>query len=501
MFFTNNNHNWHAKLFLLNWQVLRRALTRRGVCVALIVLPVALSSPLVQAQDQGTQDFTLGFGDNNEVRELTLPIGKTQIIRSARALEQVIVGNADIADVQLLNDRQFLIMGLSAGTTNLAFRDTNNRVIAVMDVVVGYDMDSLKRNIHEALPDEPNIEVRSANGKIMLNGQVGNASTMDIALQLARSYAGAEGEVINLMQVGGGQQVMLEARIAEIKRNSLRNLGFETYGGATAGDNTVFGFLTGDPIQSSFGGGLGLETTTFGTIPIGVTLRALEQEGSARILAEPNIVALSGQEANFLVGGEFPVPIAQTGNDNAGTITIEWKEFGVGLRFTPTVLSDRRINMQLSTEVSDIDFTTGTAILGTTIPGLRTRRAGTTVELGDGNSFAIAGLLQGDISTVAREFPGLGNIPILGALFRSTEFQQDETELVIIITPRLVRSSQTDSLALPTDGYRPPNRFEQYIGGQVEGKPSVDANGNPIPARTPADRTAEGLDGAGGHQF
>ncbi|MEX2333604.1 MAG: type II and III secretion system protein family protein, partial [Pseudohongiella sp.] len=411
------------------------------------------------------------------------------------------VGNASIADVELLNDRQFLIMGLSAGTTNLAFRDTNNRVIAVMDVVVGYDMDSLKRNFHEALPGEPNIEVRSANGKILLSGQVGSAATMDTALQLARSYAAGEGEVINLMQVGGGQQVMLEARIAEVKRNALRNLGIEAYGGGSAGDNTVFNFLTGNPVQSAFGGGLGIETTSFGSIPVGVVLQALEQEGSAKVLAEPNIVALSGQEANFLVGGEFPVPIAQTGGDNAGTITIEWKEFGVGLRFTPTVLSDRRINMQLTTEVSDLDFTTGTAILGTTIPGLRTRRAGTTVELGDGNSFAIAGLLQSDISTVAREFPGLGSIPILGALFRSSEFQQDETELVIIITPRLVQSSGDGALVLPTEGYQAPSRIEQYIEGRVEGAPPMDAQGNPVSPQTPADRIEDGLDGASGHQF
>lgn len=483
MFFINDNSSHRQPC--ASWQAVPAMLVRLGRCTILLAASLVLTFSQVQAQD-----FTVGFADDAEIRELTLPVGKSQIIRSTRALNQVIVGNANIADVQLLNDRQFLIMGRNAGTTNLAFRDTNNLVIAVMDVVVGYDMESLKRNVHETLPGEPNIEVRSANGKIMLSGQVGSASTMDTALQLARSYAGGEGEVINLMQVGGGQQVMLEARIAEVKRNSLRNLGIETYGSGTAGDNTVFGFLTGNPSLASFGGGLGVETTSFGVLPIGAVLQALEQEGSAKILAEPNIVALSGQEANFLVGGEFPVPIAQSSDDNAATITIQWKEFGVGLRFTPTVLSDRRINIQLSTEVSDLDFTTGTAIMGTTIPGLRTRRAGTTVELGDGNSFAIAGLLQNDISTVVREFPGLGNIPILGALFRSTEFQQDETELVIIITPRLVRSSGGTGLALPSDGYQAPTRREQYLEGRVEGAPAVSG-------QTPG----AGLDGSGGHQF
>lgn len=496
--FTNNDNRHTGRRRTL--QSALTALMQLKVCAFLVATTVALtlSSSRVQAQ---TEDFTLGFSDDSAIRELTLPVGKTQIIRSARALEQIIVGNAEIADVELLNDRQFLIMGLGAGTTNLAFRDTNNQVIAVMDVVVGYDMESLKRNLHEVLPNEPGIEVRSANGKIMLSGQVGSSATMDTALQLARSYAAGEGEIINLMQVGGGQQVMLEARIAEVKRNSLRNLGIETYGGGSAGDNTAFSFITGNPLQSAFGGGLGIETTSFGSIPIGVVLRALEQEGSAKVLAEPNIVALSGQEASFLVGGEFPVPIAQTGGDNAGTITIEWKEFGVGLRFTPTVLSDRRINMQLTTEVSDLDFTTGTAILGTTIPGLRTRRAGTTVELGDGNSFAIAGLLQSDISSVAREFPGLGSIPILGTLFRSTEFQQSETELIIIITPRLVRSSDSRELMLPTDVYQAPNRREQYLEGRVEGAPATDTQGDPISPQPRAGRNEGGLDGASGHQF
>ena len=488
----------HIKRLLpaTDWLARYRTLARLCIVAMLLAVPAVLAQPAL------AQDFTMGFGDNNEIRELTLPVGKTQVIRSARELEQIIVGNAGVADVQLLNDRQFLIMGKSAGTTNLAFRDTNNNVIAVMNVVVGYDMESLKRNFHETLPGEPGIEVRSANGKIVLSGQVSSASTMDTALQLARSYASdEEGEVINLMQVGGGQQVLLEARIAEVKRNALRNLGVETYGGGTAGDNTVFGFLTGAPLQTAFGGGLGVETTIFGTTPVNVLLQALEQEGSAKVLAEPNIVALSGNEANFLVGGEFPVPIAQTGNTNNGTITIQWKEFGVALRFTPTVLSDRRINLQLITEVSDIDFTTGTAILGTTIPGLRTRRAGTTVELGDGNSFAIAGLLQSDISSVVREFPGLGNIPVLGALFRSTEFQQDETELVIIITPRLVQSSGGGALALPTDGYRPPSRREQYLEGNVGGISTMDAAGNPIPSQVPASRIENSLDGPSGHQF
>ena len=287
---------------------------------------------------------------------------------------------------------------------------------------------------------------------------------------------------------------MLEARIAEVNRNRLRDLGIQTAvsetGTGGTGSGTGFNFLTGSPLQQAFGG---LVLNNFSpSDSLLVSLQALEQEGSAQILAEPNIVAMSGQEANFLVGGEFPVPIAQSGSNSNGAITIQFKEFGVGLNFTPTVLSSNRINLNLTTEVSDIDFSTGTSVQGTNVPGLRTRRVSTTIELGDGNSFAIAGLLQNDIATIVRQFPGLGNIPVIGALFRSTEFDRGETELVIVVTPRLVQSTDRRNLALPTDDYYAPDPWDLYVNGLLEAPDEV-------PTGTGAD--AQGLDGAQGHQF
>lgn len=461
-----------------------------ALCLGLM----GMTFTLAEAVHAAEASYTLGLDGGERVDELVLPIGKSQIIRSHSALEQVVVGNPEIADVQLLNDNQFLVLGQSAGTTNLALWDTQSNIVAILDVVVGYDLEAIKRKLNEMLPNEQGIEVRSSNGDVMLSGEVSSASVLDTVLAVTDSYAGER--VVNLMQVGGGHQVVLEARIVEIKRNRLQELGVQTNITGTAGSETAFRLLTGNALGNAFGDGLTVNDTGIGKA-ISLNLQALEREGAAQVLAEPNIVAMSGEEASFLVGGEFPVPIAQTGNLAGGTLTIEWKEFGVGLLFTPTVLSSNRINLRLATEVSDLDFTSGTSVMGTTVPGLRTRRASTTIELGDGNSFAIAGLLQNDMSSAVREYPGLGNLPVLGALFRSTGFQREETELVIVMTPRLVNSVERQQVRVP-DNIRPPSAWDLYGMGRPEGLPEQ------YRYDTTTDGSAEaeqGLDGTQGHQF
>lgn len=458
-------------------------------CLGLMALAVTLAD----AANAAEAPYTLGLNGGDTVDELILPIGKSQIIRSRSALEQVVVGNPEIVDVQLLSDNQFLVLGQSAGTTNLALWDTQSNILAIVDVVVGYDLQAIKRKLDEMLPDEQDIEVRSSNGDVVLSGRVSSASVLDTVLAVSDSYAGDR--VVNLMQVGGGHQVVLEARIVEIKRNRLRELGVQTDIIGTAGSETAFRLLTGTPLGNAFGNGVTLNDTGIGKF-MSLNLQALEREGAAQVLAEPNIVAMSGEEASFLVGGEFPVPIAQTGGA-VGTLTIEWKEFGVGLLFTPTVLSNDRINLRLVTEVSDIDFTSGTSVLGTTVPGLRTRRASTTIELGDGNSFAIAGLLQNNMSTAIRQFPGLGNVPLLGALFRSSDFQREETELVIVMTPRLVRSVQRQQVRVP-DNIRLPTAWDLYGLGRSEALPPEVRVDNTAAAIAEAE---QGLDGTQGHQF
>jgi pilus assembly protein CpaC len=457
-----------------------KAICRCGFMALLLLSPMT-------AQSQ--QSYTLGLNGNAEVEEMALPVGKSQIIESNQPLSQVVVGNPNVANVQLLNENQFLVVGQSPGITNLAFKDTNERVIAILDLVVGYDLVAIRRKLDDILPEERGVEVTSANGRVVISGQVSSAMAQDAILTLTNTFAGDEA-VVNLLEVGGGQQVMLEARIAEVNRTRLRDLGVATDIVGGSGSETGFDLITGDVLQNAFGGVV-LNNTSISD-NLNVALSALVQEGAAQVLAEPNIVAMSGQQASFLAGGEFPIPVAQ-GGGLAGAISIQYREFGVGLEFVPTVLSSDRINLQLTTEVSDLDITSGTSVLGTNVPGIRTRRVSTSIELGDGNSFAIAGLLQNDIAALVSEFPGLGSIPIIGALFRSNEFTRDETELVIVVTPRLVTSVDRNAISLPTDNFRAPSAYDQILQGRTEAP-------EPEPAAGQATGD-QGLDGAQGHQF
>ena len=441
----------------------------------------------------------LGSGVLSE-NELDVSVGKSLIVYSPKRIKEIIIGNPDVANVRLLSSQQVLVLGKAPGRTNMAFRDSKKNVIALLDVVVGYDIVGLKQKLHEVLPQEEGVEVRGANDSVMLSGQISSALAMDSVLAIARSFAPKE-KVLNLLQVGGGQQVMLEARIAEVFRDSLKNLGIRTTingTSGTSGDLTALSLVTGGALASAFGTFSLAETGIFSLLDL--KLDALEKRGLSNTLAEPNIIALSGHEASFLAGGEFAVPTAQ----DDGGISVEFKEFGVGLKFTPTVLSNRKINLKLATEVSAIDTTSGATINNITVPGVTTRRASTTIEMADGQSFAIAGLLQNDIENVVNKFPGLGDIPVLGALFRSTDFQRRETELVILVTPRLVKPTPAGRHVFPTDGYIPPNNRDQYLFGRLEGLPDAPAAEQSAPSGSGGateQKTPSGIDGAHGHQL
>ena len=435
---------------------------------------------------------TLEFGDDLDVGEMTLALGKSQVVTAPTDLSQVVVGNPNIADVRLLSSRRVLLLGRGAGRTNLALRDEDDQVVALLDLVVTHDTQGLKRKLHELLPEETGIEVRSSNAAVILSGEVSDARALETALTAARSFAGDD--VRNMLRVGGGQQVMLEVRIAEVRRNSLRELGVQ---GQISGSSDSFAYdlITGGSaatVPGAFVDGL------FEWTDVMLRLQALETRGAAKTLAEPNIVAMSGQQASFLVGGEFPVPVVQSGGSDA--VTIQFKEFGVGLEFTPTVLSSETINLKLQTEVSTLDRDRGTQVLGTAVPGLSTRRAGTSIELGDGQSFAIAGLLQNDMDSVIREFPGLGRIPILGALFRSSAYQRNETELAIVVRPRLVQPGPAGTMRLPTDTFIPPSAVDQYLMGRLEGVPPRAVRRDEGRQREEQSREG-GLEGAYGHEF
>jgi pilus assembly protein CpaC len=384
------------------------------------------------------------------------------------------------------------VLGKKTGTTSLTLYDKTNRLIAVVDIVVGPDVMTLKHQLADLLPGDE-IGVRMSSDSVILEGTVPDAVSADRAVQIADTYA--PGKVVNLLSLGSAQQVMLEVRFAEVNRSALDQIGLnwgvnETGGafrgviGSGSSLSSPVNPTTGAPGAASLAhgaivGSFGIVTRAFRAFGenFNVTLDALEQKGAVRTLAEPTLVALSGETASFLAGGEFPIPVAQGSGGTGGgstAITIQFKPFGVSLAFTPTVLADGVINLVIAPEVSSIDPTASISVNNITIPGLQTRRAKTTVELRDGESFAMAGLIRKDFQDTIRQVPLLGSIPIIGALFRSTGFQHQETELVIIVTPRLVRPVPAGSLKSPTDRILPPNEADLLINGRTDtGVPPV----------------------------
>ena len=457
----------------------------------------------------------------DEVRagELSVPLNKSQVIRSDRPYAKALIGNPEIADILPLSDQSIYVLGKKMGTTSLTLYDRQSRLIAVIDVAVGPDVTSLKRQLSELMPDDT-IGARIANDSVVLEGVVSSGPAADRAVQLAETYA--PGKVINLLSIGSAQQVMLEVRFSEVKRGALKDLGISGFvsGSGDHGFQSAFGNgasfssatgsttttttdpITGDvtttvvnnPPALALGGivdSFGILSRMFriGGLNIDATLNALERKGAVTTLAEPTLVALSGETASFLAGGEFPIPVAQGsgGGGDGVAISVQFKPFGVSLAFTPTVLADGVINLEVAPEVSSIDPTASIVINNLRVPGLQTRRAKTTVELRDGESFAMAGLLRRDFQDTVRQFPILGSIPIIGALFRSSNFQKEETELVIIVTPRLVRPVRAAAMRLPTDRVTPPDEADLFLLGRTDSGVGVNplAPAQPSPVARP----------------
>jgi pilus assembly protein CpaC len=424
-----------------------------------------------------------------EAQKIEMVSGKSIILRSAAPIKRVSVAEPAIADFLLLSAHEIYLKGKAAGVTNLTLWQ-DKRLVAIYDLEVVYDLSRLKQQLHALLPGEDSLRVISTNDSLTLSGKISSASNLSQAIALAQSYA-PEGKVNNLVEVGGIHQVMLEVRVAEMSRSLTNRLGINfayqradefavSLLGGLSSINLVEGVLAASPAVTSlfrFNSG---NTTWTGIID------ALKEDGLVKILAEPTLITLSGQSANFLAGGEFPVPVPQ----GLGTVGIEYKPFGVGLIFTPTVLSEDKIAIDVSPEVSELDFSTAVRVEGFVSPGISTRRASTKIELADGQSFAIAGLLREATRASVSKFPLLGDIPILGVLFQSKSFQKSETELVIIVTPHLVKPLELAKQTLPTDFYVEPNDVEFFLQGAIEGKSS----GRSAPLH-------EGLDGEFGHSM
>ena len=426
---------------------------------------------------------------------MTLSIGKSTLVRLPAPIERISVGDPSVADVTLISNRELYLLGKTFGSTNVIMWGRAGAT-TIIDVDVGVDARALEARMRELLPAEKGIAVLTAADAVVLSGSVSSLIRAEHAVSIADAYArriatsasggaagtaatggsatrepagaratggraGSQLRVVNMLQIASPQQVMLEVKVAEISKNLLDKLGVNADLSRTSGDwrySILTNFLTGSA------GVLGVANR--GSL---IELDAQKSDELVRVLAEPNIVSISGQEASFLAGGRIFIPVSRA-NATTGvpTITLEEREFGVGLRFTPTVLDGDLINLQVAPEVSELaktdsPFTTFT-----------TRRAQTTVQLRDGQSFAIAGLIKNNMTETIRRFPVLGEVPILGALFRSSEFQNDQSELMFIVTPRLVKPLPA-SHAVPTDHWVPPSRGEFFLNGRMEGSAPMDA--------------------------
>ena len=408
--------------------------------------------------------FTLD--DPEQITRLRVTVHKSQTIRFARTFGEALVSESEIADVIPLTDRSLYVVGKKIGATRLSILDKEKQLLGIVELEVSYDTDALNAQLRRSVPGA-NIRVTSVNGRILLSGYVPNAPALEKAVAIAEQYAPES--VTNSLSVAGSQQVLLEVRFVEASRAASRNLG-------VSWDLLKPGSFDA---RTNLPGGVGLGAFPRTVLPFGslvarllnggtsadLLIQALEEKGLARRLAEPNLVALSGDTASFLAGGEFPFPIAREDN----TITIEFKKFGVGLGFTPTVLANGLINLKIEPEVSEIDPNNTLVVNDTTIPGLVTRRAKTTIELRDGQSFAIAGLLQANHTKAHKQLPWIGQVPVLGALFRSASYEKKETDLVIIVTPRLVQpAGPGDRLVTPFDNRVPSNDVGFFLNGKQE---------------------------------
>lgn len=433
-----------------NYGILKAALLGLTIGVSSLALtaPVTAQAETLRVITRDTND-TLSVAQNRAV-----------VVESEIPFAELSIANPGIADISSLSDRSIYVLGKIPGITTLTLLDAAGQLITNVEVRVAPDLTEFKERLQQILPGE-NIQVRTANDGIVLSGQVSSSVRLSKALELAARYA--PDRVSNLMTVSGVQQVMLKVRFAEMSRgvskslqSSLRINGTEAAAAVGRGIPSIGGGIdtAGGAVFFDFG---------LGSTQVQLLLEALETKGAVRTLAEPNLVALSGQEANFLAGGEYPVPVQ---SDDG--ISVEYKPFGIELNFVPSVVDGDLINLQLDAATSTIDPSNGITIDGGfTVDAFVRRQAATTVEMRDGESFAIAGLLEDNFNDSVSQVPWIGDVPILGALFRSTDYARNQTELVIIITAHLVSPTRGEALALPTDRIRPPTEADLFLNGHT----------------------------------
>jgi pilus assembly protein CpaC len=476
------------------------ALMRRGWLKAVLAAALTLTlTPLVHAQ----QHVMLAGPVHTAIIRVT--VGKTEDVRTDQNFNDVTVGDPDIADVSPLTDHSLSILGKKIGTTRITVYDPDHKPVGIFDIEVSYDISRLATEISHFTGG--GIKVSSINGRIMLSGTSPDAATLDKAVQIAAQFGP---DPINTVQVMQPQQIELEVRFIEVDRNAGRDLGVQwnvfgnsalanvgsqlpaqqlpitapggsfqqpaAAGSGIGGPSLLPSNVTGTPLSPIVAAGVLSGAAPFGFLvgqlsnKLQIEVNALETKGAARLLAEPNLVTLSGETASFLAGGQIPIPeVGATGTPSFG-----FQPYGVGLSFTPTVLRDGVINLVVKPEVSEIDTAHSVTVAGTTVPALTTRKASTVLELRDGQSFMLGGLLQSDNNNNIDQLPWLGDMPVLGALFRSTDYQKQETDLVILVTPHIVRPlTPTDSVHTPFDSSLPPNDVDLFLMGDTEVSPEL----------------------------
>ena len=446
-----------------------------ALMMALLFAPPFAAAAQAQNRDSGRVSVISPAGTN-----IQMEVNKGRLVRLNRPASTVFIADPRIADVQVKSPSLVYLFAKAPGETTLYAVDQGERVLANVDITVGHNLSRLRRAISKLAPGH-DISVDSVDGSLIVDGIVTSAARAEDIRRLAASFAGAPENVINRLGVDAPNQINLRVRVAEVSREVDKQLGFNWSAVGSIGA-FAFGVATANPFAST----LVTQTVTANpgnfsagngkfTFDVNGVIDALEEEGLVTVLAEPNLTAMSGETASFLAGGEFPILVPE-GDDR---VIIEFKEFGVSLAFTPTITGGSRVNLHVRPEVSQLSNTNAVILNNFQIPSLTTRRAETTVELGSGQSFAIAGLIQNNVTHSLSEMPGLGDVPVLGTLFKSDRFQREESELVIIVTPYIVKPAPARRLAAPTDGFQAPHDIERIIGGsthrhsEATGKPKV----------------------------
>jgi pilus assembly protein CpaC len=472
------------------------------VCRFAAVPAMVIAAALALTADRSQAQQRIAFANSAHTATVMVLVGKSEDVHTDQPLVDITVGDPDVADVNPLTDHTVSILGKKIGTTRVTAYGEGKKVIGIFDVEVAYDVSRLNTEIAHVAGS--GIRVSSVNGRILLSGTVADAVTLDKTVLIARQFVP---DVINTVQVLQAQQIMLEVRFIEASRQASRELGvqwnmfgsgavanvgnqvapaqlpitsaggsFQQPGVNTGGLNVTPG---GSTISPAVAAGVLSGVAPFGFLigqlvggktSLDVSINALEQKGLARSLAEPNLVALSGDTASFLAGGEFPVPVPGA----LGVVSIDYKPYGVGLAFTPTVLKDGVINLVIKPEVSQLDTSNPVQVAGISVPPLIVRRASTTIELRDGQSFMLAGLLQNTSTTAQDQLPWVGDTPVIGALFRSSQYQKNETDLVILVTPHIVRPLPPNApIHTPLDSSLPANDIDFFLMGQAEVSPAL----------------------------